>query len=334
MFLEGKDRPVTVLDIQRMSTEDGPGLRTTLFMKGCNLRCDWCHNPESIDPRPLIQWNSHRCIGCSSCREVCTSGALTYMQAEDRIKINGSSCILCRACVERCPSGALHLKGEQWERGELLQELLKDRAYFGGEGGITLSGGEPLLQAEATTWLLQNVRREGLKTALDTAGLLQSGTLLAALEHTDLLLYDLKIFDSELHRKYTGRGNEQILANLVAALAEAGQNGTKFWIRTPLVPGITDRSENIAGLARWLGNHGNNFIERWELCAFNNLCENKYLMLDREWPYRGVKLPGRVELDWLVEIARANLGNCGILIQWTGSAALEKDQEGGETGDQ
>lgn len=330
MLLERLERPVTVLDIQRMSTEDGPGLRTTLFMKGCSLRCDWCHNPESIDSRPLIQWNSHRCIGCDSCREVCESGALVRVQAEGRIKIDGSSCTLCQACVDVCPSGALHLKGEQWQREELLQELLKDRAYFGREGGITLSGGEPLLQAEAALWLLEQIRREGLKTALDTAGLVQTGILLAALEQTDLLLYDLKICDSEQHRKYTGSGNELILANLIAALAEAGRSKTKVWIRTPLVPGVTDRAENIADLARWLGSYGNQQIERWELCAFNNLCENKYLMLDREWPYRGVKPQNRAALDSLVEIARAHLSGREMLVQWTGSAALEKDEEGGE----
>lgn len=328
MLLERIERPVTVLDIQRMSTEDGPGLRTTLFMKGCSLRCDWCHNPESIDSRPLIQWNSNRCIGCDSCREVCESGAL--VQAEGRIKIDGNSCTLCQACVDLCPSGALHLKGEQWKREELLRELLKDRAYFGREGGITLSGGEPLLQAKAALWLLEQIRREGLKTALDTAGLVQTETLLAALEQTDLLLYDLKIYDSELHRKFTGSGNEQILANLVAALAEAGRSETKVWIRTPLVPGVTDREDNIANLARWLASFGNEQIERWDLCAFNNLCENKYLMLDREWPYQGVKPQSRAALDSLVEIARANLGGREMLVQWTGSAALEKDDEGGE----
>ena len=332
MLLERSERPVTVLDIQRMSTEDGPGLRTTLFMKGCSLRCDWCHNPESIDSRPLIQWNSHRCIGCDSCREVCESGSLVWIQnqAEGQIKIDGNSCNLCQACVECCPSGALHLKGKQWEREELLKELLKDRAYFGREGGITLSGGEPLLQAEAALWLLENIRREGLKTALDTAGLVQTEVLLAALEQTDLLLYDLKIFNSEEHRKYTGSGNEQILANLVATLAKAGQSGTKVWIRTPLVPGVTDGAENIAGLARWLATFGTEQIERWELCAFNNLCENKYLMLDCDWPYQGVKPQTGVELDRLVEVAFANLSGNGMLVQWTGSAALEKNQEGGE----
>lgn len=319
------ERPVTVLDIQRMSTEDGPGLRTTLFMKGCSLRCNWCHNPESIDPRPQIQWNSNRCIACGSCREVCKNGALVH--AEQRITIN-NSCTLCKTCVDLCPSGALHLKGEKWKREDLLQELLKDRAYFGREGGITLSGGEPLLQAGAALWLLENIRREGLKTALDTAGLVQTETLLPALDHTDLLLYDLKLYDSEQHQKYTGSGNRQIFDNLIAALEKAGQTGTKVWIRTPLVPGVTDSVENIANLARWLAANLNGQIERWELCAFNNLCENKYLMLNQKWPYREAKLLRRAELDLLVEKAREYLGDSDLIIQWTGSAALEKDEEG------
>jgi pyruvate formate lyase activating enzyme len=322
------ERSVTVLDIQRMSTEDGPGLRTTLFLKGCSLRCNWCHNPESIDPRPQIQWNSNRCIGCGSCREVCKNGALVH--TEQQVTISSSCCTLCKACVEICPSGALHLKGEEWKKEALLQELLKDRAYFGREGGITLSGGEPLLQAGAALWLLENIRREGLKTALDTAGLVQTETLLTALEHTDLLLYDLKLYNSEQHQKYTGSGNRQIFSNLVAALNKAGQTGTKVWIRTPLVPGVTDSLENIANLARWLAANLNGQIERWELCAFNTLCENKYLMLNQKWPFREAKLLRRAELDLLVEKARDFLSDSGIAVQWTGSAALEKDEEGGK----
>lgn len=325
------EKPVTVLDIQRMSTEDGPGLRTTLFLKGCSLRCDWCHNPESIDSRPVVQWSSHRCIGCDTCRGICESGALIH-EAE-RIRIDGSSCTLCFACVDACPSGALQVKGELWTGEELLQELLKDRVYFGEQGGITISGGEPLIQTEAVLWLLENIRREGLNTALDTAGLVPCESLLAALEFTDILLYDLKHYQSEVHRKLTGGGNEIIFSNLLAVLDAAPKSVTKIWIRTPLIPGATDSPENIAELGRWLGNNANNLIERWELCAFNNLCENKYRMLNREWLYSGVPLLSRRKLDSLVDIARENLGDSQILVQWTGSAAPER-KESGDQGDQ
>jgi pyruvate formate lyase activating enzyme len=322
---------ITVLDIQRMSTEDGPGLRTTLFLKGCSLHCGWCHNPESIDARPLIQWNAQRCIGCGSCRDICKNNALVH--AEEQIWIEHSKCILCQTCVEICPSGALHLKGEPWQKEVLLKELLKDRVYFGREGGITLSGGEPLLQDEAAIWLLENIKREGVATALDTAGLVKTESLLAALEFCDLLLYDLKLYDSEQHERHTGSGNEKILANLIVAIAAAKQSGTKIWIRTPLIPEVTANAENIAALAQWLAKHSHNRVERWELCAFNNLCENKYRMLNLNWEFRGVSVLEKAQLNYLEEIASNNLKNFGaseIIVQWTGSAAVEKTEENDE----
>jgi pyruvate formate lyase activating enzyme len=324
------EKAVTVLDIQRMSTEDGPGLRTTLFLKGCSLSCAWCHNPESINPNPVVQWSSHRCIACDSCRGTCESTALIH-EAE-RIRVDYSRCSLCYSCVDQCPSGALHVKGELWNREELLQELLKDRVYFGDEGGITLSGGEPLLQTEAVLWLLEKIKDKGLNTALDTAGLVRLESLCAALEFTDLLLYDLKHFNSEVHRMHTGSGNETIFSNLVAIFEEARLSGTRIWIRTPLIPGVTDFPENIAGLAKWMANYDSGQIERWELCAFNNLCENKYRMLNLDWVYSGVPLLKKKELDYLVGIARENLGDRDILVQWTGSAALE-NEEGGDQSD-
>ncbi|HSW57622.1 MAG TPA: glycyl-radical enzyme activating protein [Dehalococcoidales bacterium] len=324
MFL---DSPVTVLDIQRMSTEDGPGLRTTLFLKGCNLRCDWCHNPESIDPRPALQWYSDQCIGCDSCRGACSSGALVHEQ--DRIRVDREKCSLCYSCAGICPSGALRARGKLYAREKLLPELLKDRAYFGQEGGITLSGGEPLLQA-ATLWLLKELKWEGLQTALDTAGLVPLKTLLAALDYTDLLLYDLKLIDSGRHRQYTGSGNERILSNLVEAGRVVAQKKSRLWIRTPLIPGVTANSENIAGLARFIKANLAGLVERWELCAFNNLCENKYRMLDIEWPYRKTALMAKADLENLVQIAAGLVDDGKIKVLWTGSAALVAGAESGD----
>ncbi len=224
------------------------------------------------------------------------------------------------------------MKGEQWDRVELLQELLKDRVYFGDDGGITISGGEPLLQADAVLWLLEKIKGEGLKTALDTAGFVRKESLMTVLEFTDILLYDLKLFDSDMHRKYTGSGNELIFSNLSAVLEEAGKRGTKIWIRTPLIPGATDSPGNIAELGRWIGSKGNELVDRWELCAFNNLCGNKYRMLNLDWAYSSVHLLKKEDLDLLAGIAREYLGDSQILVQWTGSAAVEK-MEGGDQGD-
>ncbi len=313
----------TVLNIQRMSTEDGPGLRTTLFLKGCNLRCAWCHNPESIDARPVVQWNRARCIGCHSCHEVCAQGALEF--SDQGIFIRAEQCILCLACVEECPSGALNLKGEAYAADRLLEELLKDRAYFGEEGGLTISGGEPLLQPEAVLWLLEALKKEGLHTALDTAGLVKEDLLLRALQHTDLLLYDIKLMDEAEHRKYTGRGNAQILENLVKVSPYLKESKKKLWIRTPIIPGATESKENISAIADFLAGSVGDTAERWELCAFNNLCRHKYESLGWEWAYKETALVKDRVMTELVEIAVRGLAETGIEVYGTGSTSTGEE---------
>ena len=315
---------VTVLDIQRMSTEDGPGLRTTVFLKGCNLRCAWCHNPESIDARPVVQWNRVRCIDCDSCRSICKNGALVH--GESGISIDDEQCVLCLACVHECPSGALGVRGEYFERSELLKELLKDRAYFGEEGGITISGGEPLLQAETVLWLLRELKREGLQTALDTAGLVPAKKLIEALAYTDLLLYDIKLFDSLLHKKYTGSGNEQILENLKKVALILNKNGQRLWIRTPIIPGATASKENIIAIGVFIAENLADAVERWELCAFNNLCKNKYHLLGLDWPYRDADLMPKAEMESLAQKAAEKVKGTGVAVFWTGATASEAEE--------
>ena len=307
----------TVLDIQRMSTEDGPGLRTTLFLKGCNLRCAWCHNPESIDARPVVQWNKVRCIGCHSCNEVCQNGALGF--SEHGIYITAENCALCLACVEECPSGALNVKGEVFEAEQLLTELLKDRAYFGEDGGVTISGGEPLLQPEAVTWLLEALKKAGLNTALDTAGLVKTDLLLRALRHADLLLYDIKLMDDAEHRRHTGGGNAQILENLVKTAPYLKESGKKLWIRTPIIPGATDSKENIRAIAAFLAGSVHDAAERWELCAFNNLCRHKYESLDWDWGYKETALVTDHAMAELLLLAASELKGSNIEVYGTGS---------------
>lgn len=319
---------VLVLDIQRMSTEDGPGLRTTLFLKGCNLQCRWCHNPDSTSGIPAVQWSVVSCIGCNSCRTVCPTGALQHR--DDGIFIDHTACAGCCKCVDECPSGALTLRGEVYEADQLLDELLKDKAYFGGEGGITLSGGEPLLQGEAAIWLLRELKKKGINTALDTAGLVPLNTLLEALKYTDLVLYDLKIFDSAEHKKFTGRGNAKILANLIETTIFCRNMNKNVWIRTPIIPGATDNENNIKGIALFIRDNLEDVVERWELCAFNNLCEHKYKMLDRKWVYSGVPVMEKSKLDQLVHTAGKVLDGSKTAVLWTGRAAQDEMAESGE----
>ncbi len=311
-----------ILDLQRMSTEDGPGLRTTLFFKGCNLRCDWCHNPESIQTQPVVRWNGAKCIGCRTCKDICTAGAL--IENDSGIDIDNDLCRLCLDCVGECPSGALTVKGERYEGEKLLADLIRDRAYFGEEGGITLSGGEPLLQPEAALWLLARLKELGVHTALDTAGLIRQDLFTAALENTDLLLYDLKLADSAAHEKHTGRGNERILENFKHAVRIAAREKMRLWVRTPIIPGATDSPENVAAIGAFITAHGADRVERWELCAFNNLCINKYHLLGRTWLYENAGLMSRRTMEQLRDAAAAELGGSQTAVMWTGSVALEK----------
>jgi len=306
-----------ILDIQRMSTEDGPGLRTTVFFKGCSLQCAWCHNPESIAKTPYIQWDENKCIGCQSCCDVCKNGAL--ISRDDCIKIDSVTCRQCFSCVSACPAGALKVRGECYSCEELLELLLKDRAYFGLDGGITLSGGEPLLQAEAVYWLLKELKSNGLQTALDTAGLVAESFLLNALDYTDLLLYDLKLYDESSHKKYCGSGNKQILANLLSAVEIFRAAKKKMWIRTPIIPGATDSTENIRALALLIADKMLGVVERWELCAFNNLCKSKYYLLGLDWQYKEADLIKKSKMEELTLLAQEVLTESGVKVACTGA---------------
>ena len=290
---------IRYLDIQRMSSEDGPGLRTTIFFKGCSLACAWCHNPESIQKKFQVHWLSARCIGCGTCLNVCPNGALSQM--ESGIKIDRRLCTGCYTCFSACPTLALEGKGQDAEPAELCRELVKDRAYFGRDGGVTLSGGEALLQ-EGAVELLQLLKAEGVQTAVDTCGMLFTEQLERALPYTDILLYDLKIMNDADHERWTGRGNTMILRNLSVAALWAKGNG-RLWIRTPIIPGATDSVENIRAIGERISAIGG--AERWELCAFNNLCSDKYKRLDIDWAFKDAPLVSKRHMQELLEAAKS-----------------------------
>lgn len=183
-----------VLDIQRMSTEDGPGLRTTLFVKGCPLSCKWCHNPESISYKMQNEWIKVRCIGCLSCIKVCPNNALTM--TPNGLIIDRQKCTVCKKCIDACPTGALETKGENKIVDGLYKELIKDKAYWGEDGGVTISGGEVLSQSKEAALLLAKLKADGVHTAIDTSGFCSRADIDKVLAYTDLFLYDLKIYDS------------------------------------------------------------------------------------------------------------------------------------------
>jgi pyruvate formate lyase activating enzyme len=296
----------TILHLQRFSTEDGPGIRTTVFFKGCPLRCDWCHNPESISPHPQLQWIESNCIGCGTCKDICTEGALVRESAG--LKIDRLLCSRCGICVEECPAGALEMLGREVTVSELVNELEKDRAFFEQSGGgVTLSGGEPLTQPDFTLALLVELARRNISTAVDTCLMSAPETLFRAMELCDLLLLDLKLIDKSLHRDFTGSDNRRILENFTILAAKLAENPQKrVWVRTPLIPGATDNEDNLKAIGSFLHQAFNGSLERWELCAFNNLCRDKYRRLGLEWKFDQTPLLSQADQDMCTTWAKSS----------------------------
>ena len=295
----------TVFEIQRLSTEDGPGIRTTVFLKGCGLNCVWCHNPESISPVPELHWFETRCINCRTCIKSCPEKALSI--GENGVEINRERCIICNICTYECPSAALGLIGRKWTPRELADEIIKDRAYFEKSGGgITLGGGEPTLQAVFCIELLKILKEAGIHTALDTCGQTKKESLDMILPYTDMVLFDLKEIEPEKHREFTGADNKLILENikLVSDYITSNRNSGKLWVRTPVIPGATDSADNIAGISRFIVQ--NLEVSRWELLAFNNLCRDKYLRIGRKWKYHDSPLISSEKMEMLVKTAVSN----------------------------
>ncbi|NLX51509.1 MAG: glycyl-radical enzyme activating protein [Deltaproteobacteria bacterium] len=312
----------TILEIQRMSTEDGPGIRTTVFFKGCSLSCGWCHNPESIEPQPQIQWLKTACIGCRLCLDACPQKALTRAANGD-IVIDRKLCLGCGTCAEVCPSAAMELLGKKWTVSALADELVKDRAFFETSGGgVTLSGGEASLQHDFCLALLRELRARDIATALDTCGQLSAKALTDLLPYVDVLLYDLKEIDPQKHRAFTGRDNEKILANavLAARFKKERPYPKTLWLRTPVIPGATDTADNLRGLGDFIRERLGNAADRWELCAFNNLCRDKYLRLGLDWPYAGKALPEKSQMEELAAVAQSRVP--ALTVAWRGSVRL------------
>ncbi len=328
----GPDSPRgTVLELQRLSTEDGPGIRTTVFLKGCSLRCTWCHNPESLLPRPEVQWVGTRCIGCRTCLAACARGALSAPSGSGAVQIDRATCDGCGRCAEACPSTALELLGRPWTVAQLVRELAKDRAYFAASGGgVTVSGGDATLQPDFVERLLRALREAGLHTALDTCGHTTPQVLERLLPHADLVLYDLKEIDPERHRRFTGQSNERILENAaaVASWIRARSGSPALWIRTPVVPGATATEENLAGIARFLAARLAGAVRRWDLCAFNDLCRDKYLRLGLPWQHAATPLLTAGQMERLADLARREVGGAAP-VRWSGPTRLEG--EGTET---
>jgi pyruvate formate lyase activating enzyme len=318
---------LTVFNIQRMSTEDGPGLRTTVFVKGCSLECLWCHNPEGISPSPQVVWHGPKCIGSRACDAACPEDAI--LRSGDEIEIDRDRCTVCGECVDRCPSAAMELWGTRWSLDDLVKEVAKDRSYFETSGGgVTVSGGEPALRTPFVAPFLERCRAIALHTALDTCGMCSPSALRSLAGHADLVLFDVKEIDPERHARFTGQTNERILANLIA-LGEQTRRGelpAELWIRTPLIPGATLSEENIRGIGAFIARELGDVVTRWELCSFNNLAADKYHRLGLHWDLEGLELMTEVDLRHFEEVGRKSGVDPGIVIG-TGRTQVERTED-------
>jgi len=233
-----------VFNIQRFSLYDGPGVRTVVFLKGCPLRCVWCHNPEGLSAEPQLLYNPALCIGCGDCTAVCPAGSHRLENGSHIFDRTG--CIGCGKCAEHCCTGALSLTGTQMTEQAVMEQVLRDRqVYLESGGGLTISGGEPFAQPDFTIRLLQLAKDAGIHTAVETSGFCAASVLEEATRYTDLFLYDYKATDAALHKTLCGVSNEKILSNL----KRLETLGAKVILRCPIVPGQNDCPDHIRGIA-------------------------------------------------------------------------------------
>lgn len=287
-----------IFDIQRFSTHDGPGIRTTVFFKGCPLRCFWCQNPEGLTPEKELQFVATRCTLCGECAKICPAGV--HVLDDKFHEIRRDACTLCGACTEVCLPGALTLAGEDRGVEDIVQVVVQDRVYYEQSGGgVTLSGGEPLMQPNFAAGILTRCRDEGIHTAVDTCLECSADDLARVLPLTDLFLIDLKHMDSTRHRAGTGRGNERILANAKIVAA----TDVPVIVRVPVVPTFNDSVEAIRAIAEFAASLRT--LQHLELLPFHQLGESKYESLGLREQASQLEHLSRQRITELADAARS-----------------------------
>ncbi len=265
-----------ITDIQRFSVDDGPGIRSTVFLKGCPLQCLWCHNPECISPKVQLRYVESACVRCGTCEKVCPADVHHVTRTEHRVDFD--KCIACGACVAACAYDALALSGRSVTVEDVIQEVMKDKRYYDTSGGgITISGGEPLMQPEFTLALLKAAKEQNLHTCMETCGHVEEEALREAAKLTDIFLYDYKATDPNAHQALTGAGSRRILNNLDMLY----NLGAAIILRCPIIPGCNTETGHYDGIIALLDRYPG--ISRAELMAYHRMGTGKYKQLGKSY---------------------------------------------------
>ena len=273
-----------IIKISRFCTDDGPGIRSVVFVKGCPLKCIWCHNPESQNKSAEIMYDSQKCVNCKACYGACLSGCHTF--DENVHTFHSDKCDACGKCGAVCTTGAIELVGKKISAEEILEEIEKDTVFYQtSNGGVTVSGGEPLYQPEFVCELLKQCKEKGIHTAIETSGFASESTLKKVLQYCDLVLFDIKETDEEAHKKFTGVSLEPILKNL----GIINEMGIPFIIRLPIVPGLNDREQHFYNVKSIAENM--QFCKGVEVMPYHILGVYKYKLLQKEYLCHGISEP-------------------------------------------
>lgn len=272
-----------IFDLKKYATDDGPGIRTTIFLKGCPLQCPWCHNPEGQISTFELIFRNKKCIGCDECVKACPTGAVSFVGK--RLAIDRKLCGLCGKCSEKCPTEAIGIVGKEMTVREVMKEIEKDMPFYEeSNGGVTFSGGEPLLQLDFLAELLQECKKKGIHTAVDTCGFASREAYDRIMDDVDVFLYDIKLIDDKKHKKYTGVSNKPILENF----KRLATRGSKIWVRFPVVPGINDDDRNVTETGRFMQNQG---VENIHVLPYHKAGTEKYKNLGRTYRLRKLESP-------------------------------------------
>lgn len=273
-----------IFDVDTFAVHDGPGIRMAVYLKGCPLHCDWCHSPESQHPGPELVYMQDRCETCGVCVEVC-NGHLHHAN-DGGHWVDRSACLVCGTCARECPTGALEVKGRRVTAESIIRRAARLEPFFRHSGGgITLTGGEVTQQPEFAAAVLEGCRDQGIHTAIETCGLCRAETISRLADLSDLVLYDMKLYDDELHRRHTGSGNKRIMENLRLV------DPAKVIVRVPIIPGITDSPINVGAIGEYASDLG---ISRLQLLPYNQAAGAKYEWLGRRYEIAGETTKGPI----------------------------------------